>query len=332
MIENTGWIRTRTELTPEQENVFDGLTIWAQNPDDQLVSVLVGESCEEASLIAHKLCERFYGQKRLGSAVFFPVATGSIELSSKCLISTIARELAALHPAFAESIADVLAGSPSLALGSADLGRQFEDLLIHPLQSLTVIGPILIVIDGLDRCSDQRKFVETLSAPYILGKIPRNVKFLLAVGPQVQFLDTLICLINSSLRIWLAGDIQSHLIWNSAWRDASRDFNGSQLLDRLEDLERGLRTLRIYARAELMIPWRLYPTITPTSGFVLSEIRRVVAKKRHASFLEPLLEQARQCMPPELMTRFESYACVVSIQASISKLNSTAGWLSNKPF
>ncbi|TFK70025.1 hypothetical protein BDN72DRAFT_878093, partial [Pluteus cervinus] len=205
ILENTGWRQTEAELTPEQEKMFDGLTIWAQNPDERLISVLVRESQEDPSLIAHKLCERFRGQDRLGSAVFFPKAIRSAELFCKCLVSTIARELAALHPTLAESIADVLASSPSLAVSGADLGRQFQELLINPLQSLTIVGPILIVIDGLDRCSDQLEFVETLSAPHILGRIPRNIRFLLAVGPQSQPLYPLICRAGSSLRIWHSG-------------------------------------------------------------------------------------------------------------------------------
>ncbi|TFK70836.1 hypothetical protein BDN72DRAFT_505463 [Pluteus cervinus] len=315
LIQNTGWIRTRTELTSEQEKAFDGLTIWAQNPDEQLIAVLVGKSCEEASLIAHKLCERFHDQERLGSAIFFPATTGTTELSCKCLISTIARELAALHPTFAESIAETLAKSPSLALGSTDLGRQFEDLLIHPLQSLTVIGPVLIVVDGLDRCPDHLKFVETLSAPHIIGKIPRNVRFLLAVGPESQPLYPLICSAGSSLRIWHAGGaFLSHLIMNVAWRYISKELQEPQLLDQLQDIE--ARMAPVYSRAELEIPPRPDPTITPTSAFLLSEIRRVVTKGKHAAFLNPLLNQARQCVPPELMPHFESYACFISTQAS----------------
>ncbi|TFK59914.1 hypothetical protein BDN72DRAFT_905422 [Pluteus cervinus] len=219
LIKNTGWMRIRTNLTSQQEEIFDGLTIWAQTPDERVVSVFVGDSRDEASLIAHKLCERFHGQERLGSAVFFPEATGDTELSCECLISTIARELAALHPTFAESIADVLAKSPSLALSSTHLNRQFEDLLIHPLQSLTMIGPVLIVLDGLDRCSDQLTFMETLSAPHILGRIPHNIRFLLAVGPQPQPLYPLLCGAGSSLRIWrTGGEVQSHAIMSAVWR------------------------------------------------------------------------------------------------------------------
>ncbi|TFK70829.1 hypothetical protein BDN72DRAFT_838508 [Pluteus cervinus] len=315
LIKNTGWMRIRTNLTSQQEEIFDGLTIWAQTPDKRVVSVFVGDSRDEASLIAHKLCERFHGQERLGSAVFFPEATGDTELSCECLISTIARELAALHPTFAESIADVLAKSPSLALSSTHLNRQFEDLLIHPLQSLTMIGPALIVLDGLDRCSDQLTFMETLTAPHILGRIPHNIRFLLAVGPQPQPLYPLLCGAGSSLRIWrTGGEMQSHAIMSAVWRYISKDYRGSQLLDRLEDLD--TKMTHVHSHVELEIPPGPYPTITP--AFLLSEIRRVVlvTKGRHASFLEPLLDQAQQCIPPELMPHFESYSCFVSIQAS----------------
>ncbi|TFK58283.1 hypothetical protein BDN72DRAFT_740325, partial [Pluteus cervinus] len=157
--------------------------------DERLVSVLVGNSCEEASLIAHKLCERFYSRKRLGSAVFFPHATEDTDLSCKHIVSTIAREVAALHPAFAEAIADVLASSPGLACSSDHFDRQFEDLLVHPLQSLTMVGPVLIVIDGLDRCSDPLRFEEALGASHILGKIPRNVRFLMTYNSESQLLN-----------------------------------------------------------------------------------------------------------------------------------------------
>ncbi|TFK61217.1 hypothetical protein BDN72DRAFT_965298 [Pluteus cervinus] len=308
--ENAGWRRIRTKLTPEQEKVFDGLTIWAQNPDERLISVLVGQSQEEVSLIAHQLCERFDGQNRLGSAVFFP---GSTELSCKCLVSTIARELAALHPTFAEAIADVLARSPSLALSGADLGRQLEDLLIHPLQSLTMVGPVLIVIDGLDRCSDHSKFVESLSSSQLLKNIPRNIRFLLIVGPQSELLHPLIRLTNTSLRFWhTGGEIKSHVITNSFWRHISGDYEELQLLDRLEDLKAAMTP--VYSCAGLEIP---RPTITvPTSSFLLSEIRRLVAQGTHVVPLEPFLNYARQQVPPQLMARFESYSYFVAIQAS----------------
>ncbi|TFK70030.1 hypothetical protein BDN72DRAFT_839665 [Pluteus cervinus] len=314
LIEHAGWGRVQTKLSSQQEAIFDGLTVWAQDPDKRLISLIVSDSCDEASLIAHKLCERFHGQARLGSAVFFPKATGGTELSCKRLISTIARELAALHPTFAETIAAVLAKSPSLALSSARLDRQFEELLIHPLQSLTVVGPVLIVIDGLDRCSDQLKFVETLGASHILGNIPWNIRFLLATSPRSQLLDSVIRLTSSSLRIWRTGaEMQSHIITNSFWRQISKGYQGSQLLDRLGDLEAGMTA--VYS-AETEIPLTPYPTTTPMSAALLSEISLVVTKGRHAAFLEPLLNQARQCIPPELMTRFESYSCFVSIQAS----------------
>ncbi|TFK60933.1 hypothetical protein BDN72DRAFT_747725, partial [Pluteus cervinus] len=171
-----------------QEEVLDGLNMWAQNPDERLVSVLVGDIREEASLIAHKLCEHFSDQKRLGSAVFFPETTQNVEPSCRFLVSTIARDLAALDPAFAESIADAIARSPRLARQSDDLSGQFENLLVHPLQSLTVVGPVLIVIDGLDRCSDYLKFVEALGSNQVLKNIPRNIRFLLTVGPQSELL------------------------------------------------------------------------------------------------------------------------------------------------
>ncbi|TFK61220.1 hypothetical protein BDN72DRAFT_473210 [Pluteus cervinus] len=310
LIENALW---RCVRTPEQQEVLDGLTIWAQNPDERLVSVLVGDTREEASLIAHKLCERFSDQKRLGSAVFFPETTESVELSCRFLVSTIARDLAALDSAFAESIADAIARSPRLARQSDDLSGQFKNLLVHPLQSLTMVGPVLIVIDGLDRCSDHSKFVESLSSSQVLKNIPRNIRFLLIVGPQSELPRPLIRLTNTSLRFWhTGGEIKSQVIANSFWKHISGDYEELQLLDRLEDLKAAMTP--VYSCAGLEIP---HPTITvPTSSFLLSEIRRLVAQGTPVVPLEPLLNYARQRVPPELMARFESYSCFVAIQAS----------------
>ncbi|TFK60929.1 hypothetical protein BDN72DRAFT_490934 [Pluteus cervinus] len=311
LIQNAIWKRVRTELAPEQEQVLDGLTIWAQNSDERVVSLLVGDSRDEASLIAHKLCERFHNQRRLGSAIFFPESTrtGSTELSCQCLVSTIARDLAALHPAFAESIAEALASSPRLAHSSDvdDFDRQFEDLLVHPLQSLAVVGPVLIVIDCLDRCSDHLKFVEALGSSQVLKNIPRNIRFLLIVGPQSELLYPLIHLTNSSLRLWhVGGDTKSVVFLYWFWRHISEG-SQEQLFNRVEEVKAAMTP--IYSCAGFP-----RPTITPT--LLLFEIRQVVAKRGHAPFLEPLLDQARQSIPPELMARFESYVCFVSIQAS----------------
>ncbi|TFK59916.1 hypothetical protein BDN72DRAFT_567921 [Pluteus cervinus] len=310
LIENALWRRVRISFSPEQEEVLDGLTIWAQNPNERPVSVLVGDTREEVSLIAHKLCECFSDQKRLGSAVFFPETTESAELSCRFLVSTIARDLAALSPAFAESIAEAIASSPRLARQSDLLDRQFEELLINPLQSLTMVGPVLIVIDGLDRCSDQLRFVQTLGASQkVPGKIPRNVRFLMTYNSEPQLLNPFIELISPSLRIWhTGGEIKSQLITNSFWKRISSDYQGLQLLDGLEDLK--MKMMPIYSCAGLEIP----PTITP--AFLLSEITHVLTKGGHTSLLEPLLNQARQCIPPELMAHFESYMCFVYIQAS----------------
>ncbi|TFK70808.1 hypothetical protein BDN72DRAFT_896143 [Pluteus cervinus] len=171
LIEHAEWrrIQTGAHLNANGTDlILDGLTIWAQKLDKRTLSLLVPRSQDgrDASLIAHQLSERFYHQSRLGCSIilsdYFQTANSSqsstnsklgsairgFDCRCRHLVSTIARDLAALHPAFAEHIALSLARTPKLA--TAQMERQFEELFLRPLQELTLMGPILIVIDGLD--------------------------------------------------------------------------------------------------------------------------------------------------------------------------------------
>ncbi|TFK70794.1 hypothetical protein BDN72DRAFT_896133 [Pluteus cervinus] len=312
-IENATWRRIPKKFTRKQEEIFDALTLWAQNPKDRLVSIFIGESSEEASLVAHKLCERFFDKARLGSGVSFPDKTGN---SCKFLISTIAKELAALHRTFAELITDILAKSPSLPTNSAHFDRQFEDLLLQPLQSLTVVGPVLIVIDGLDRCSDLWNFLEILGHSQTLESLPRNVKFLLTTGPSPEFVNPFIHSAGLFLRLWHTDEeVKTHIIMNSFWRHISNLHQGQQLLDNLDDLAKKMNLVTCYSWLDnfsLQCPENAPPLIS-----LLCEITQPLHPIQNPiALLEPVLAQAREHVPCKLMVCFESYMCFVAILSS----------------
>ena len=65
------------------------------------------------------------------------------------------------------------------------MDRQFKDLFVAPLQSMVLVGPILIVIQGLDLCRDHASFVDALAQH--IDQIPPNVRILLTAeaGSQI---------------------------------------------------------------------------------------------------------------------------------------------------
>lgn len=67
------------------------------------------------------------------------------------LFSTLSRELADLDEGWKLSLVEVIKNDSDLRK-TGDIERQFEKLILEPARDFRPLGPILVVIDGLDRC------------------------------------------------------------------------------------------------------------------------------------------------------------------------------------
>ena len=111
---------------------------------------LEGVAGSGKTAIAHQVAQMFHEDGILASSFFFSRNVFSRNSPQK-LITTIVRDIANRHPAFAEEVSKILEGE--LALASAPLTRQYQALLWEPLQRHPLDKPIVVVIDALDESS-----------------------------------------------------------------------------------------------------------------------------------------------------------------------------------
>jgi hypothetical protein len=66
------------------------------------------------------------------------------------LFSTIALDIADLDPQWKQSLCTTLSKGVVLSEPPSAPGEQFEKFILEPAKALTIVGPIVIVIDALD--------------------------------------------------------------------------------------------------------------------------------------------------------------------------------------
>ncbi|PFH49179.1 hypothetical protein AMATHDRAFT_48941 [Amanita thiersii Skay4041] len=160
-------------------DLINGIIEWmVSTTHDQRIYLLLGEKGSGKTSAAHSIARLFDEGKRLGSAVF--LEADPARRDPNLLLSTIARELSAFDETLRYEISNVLTQHPALA--TADIGRQYPELIVGPLSRLTWIGPLLIVIDGVDKCDDRGRFLLLLSK--FSSQLPSNVRFLLTSRPE----------------------------------------------------------------------------------------------------------------------------------------------------
>ncbi|TFK66074.1 hypothetical protein BDN72DRAFT_900140 [Pluteus cervinus] len=185
LIPESTWSRDLICAQGTREQVLAEITYWAQSTDSRKLYTLIGDACCGKTTIAHTISSIFADQERLGSSVFFSYDQG--RNSCKHLFTTLAQGIAALHPSLAEAIGNSVARFPTLA--TADLTRQLQDLVIKPLRDLTLVGPILVVIDGLDRCDDRATFLGVLALH--LRELPSNIRLFITSRPSPDVLGVI---------------------------------------------------------------------------------------------------------------------------------------------
>ena len=109
---------------------------------------------------------------------------------------TIARQLAQVVPSLTSHIVDAITASKDPS--KLSIPAQLRDLILTPLQQISdVLVPIVVVVDALDECSDQRAVGHILSLlSTTLRELPLILKFFVTSRPeqiiksQFHFLST----------------------------------------------------------------------------------------------------------------------------------------------
>ncbi|KAF7970912.1 hypothetical protein HWV62_22610 [Athelia sp. TMB] len=252
-------------------SVLSIIEAWAQHANSERVYWMKGVAGSGKSAILHTIAQMLQRAGRLGSAFFFSRDTTSRNTPST-LFTTIARDLASLHPSTAASIARALEAEPALV--SASLSRQFDALILGPSRHLPCDRPIVLIIDALDE-----------SISHDLDTLPPQLRILIASRP------------TSTIEEYLSG--RSHVMTHSIdifSAENSRDiaaYVDAQLRDKAILTKMGLTTpdetmiRNLQKSAEGLFVWAV----------TVCNFLRTAYKPTKK--LQALLSKAVQHLPPE---------------------------------
>jgi hypothetical protein len=127
---------------------------WAESPTSPVVFWLNGLAGTGKSTLARTMCERL-AEKGLLGASFFMSRQVEERRHAPNVLRTLAHQFSRHQPAFFDAISATLRDSPELAL-SESLQKLTTELLVKPAGVFAVNTGLLIVIDAMDECSEDR--------------------------------------------------------------------------------------------------------------------------------------------------------------------------------
>jgi hypothetical protein len=159
---------------------------WVNSPNADSVPrifFLSGVAGYGKSAIAHAVARQFHGLGRLGSSYCFDRADQANRRPGN-LLSTIALDIADLDRHWRNSLCNVVKDNRSLRT-TLSVTEQFENFILEPAKTLTTVGPILIVIDGLDENAEEpsrKALLEVLGR--VAADLPTNFRILITSRPE----------------------------------------------------------------------------------------------------------------------------------------------------
>jgi hypothetical protein len=152
--------------------------------------MLTGLAGYGKSAIASSIAKYFDEKKRLGSSFFFN-RNDSDRNRVDNVFTTIARDIADLILEIKKTLWSTIKDSRSLRK-TKDVREQFVRFILDPAGNLMTIGPIVIVIDGLDECGDQtsrKQLINVIAEEFL--ELPANFRLLLTTRPEKDIMRDL---------------------------------------------------------------------------------------------------------------------------------------------
>jgi hypothetical protein len=192
-IPNAGWDPLRTCFPGTNVSLIDEIMHWLPGTTStshlhpERIYLLLGRPRCGKSAVSHTIAQRLREEERLGSAIFL-VRNVEGRNSAQAVFSTMASDLAAFDEKIKEGISQAINKDPGLP--TASLERQFQGLIVGPTRNLTVIGPVLLILDGLDECQDvqeRRRLLQILVRD--THNLPMNFRILITARPELDIED-----------------------------------------------------------------------------------------------------------------------------------------------
>lgn len=179
--EGASWDPQLTCLPGTRVAMLSIIDAWAHQADSNSVCWIKGVAGSGKSAILHTIAQKLQQEGRLGSSFFFSRDTATRN-TPQTLFTSIARDLANLHPGAAEHIARALEAEPALV--SASPSRQFDALILGPSHHLPVDQPIILLIDALDESISHDLDTELLSILRDKAtQLPSQIRLLITSRP-----------------------------------------------------------------------------------------------------------------------------------------------------
>ncbi|CAE6484566.1 unnamed protein product, partial [Rhizoctonia solani] len=141
--------------------VLTELNEWLNDPTSPSIYWIDGMAGTGKTTIAYTFCEQMKNRKLLAASFF--CTHESTECSDvNRIIPTIAHQLAQYSIPVRSILSDVMGQNPEA--GSRNISRQFDQLLVEPLQQVRDALPdrVVVVIDALDECKKTDQLLDLL--------------------------------------------------------------------------------------------------------------------------------------------------------------------------
>jgi hypothetical protein len=159
------------------------ITSWVNQDTGPQIYLLLGHYESEKSSIAHAIAHQFDAIMRLGSSYFFSCAAQD-KRNATNLFSTIARHLAEHDPQYKKTLWDVVKDKHTIR-ETNDPFAQFTSCILAPAKQTACIGPVLVVIDGLEYSGNKTAHGDILTVLAEKGaELPPGFKFLITCRPD----------------------------------------------------------------------------------------------------------------------------------------------------
>lgn len=175
-------------LPNTRQQLLDEIVNWVNTSDlnsSERVLWLSGLAGTGKSTIAHTVAHVFELHQRLGTFYAFDSASETTR-NPENLFRTIAHNLCSLDPEWRHSLWNVVNNKPALRT-THSIPDQFTNFLLNPIEesNISLVGPIVIIIDALDESGDGdgRKHILAILGETIV-ELPSNFRIIITSRPE----------------------------------------------------------------------------------------------------------------------------------------------------
>ncbi|KAB5589312.1 Vegetative incompatibility protein HET-E-1 [Ceratobasidium theobromae] len=206
----SGEINRRTCTENTRINILLDLNTWSDNPNAEKIFWMDGMAGTGKTTIACTLSDLLQSRGQL-AASFFCTRTSPECRDANRIVPTIAYQLARNSTPFRSALGRALEKNPDVV--SLNVSAQFDQILKIPLLEVKDKLPnnLVVVIDALDECDDNRVVVQILDALFRFEE-DMPIKFFVTSRPEPAIREKMMSPENMSRSIFHLHDIEGSMV------------------------------------------------------------------------------------------------------------------------